>query len=71
MVNDEKQSTESGAGWLADIAVYFKPKLLIILALGFSSGLPLALTSSTLNIWMREEGVSLTTIGLCGYCCRN
>ena len=64
MVNDEKQSTESGAGWLADIAVYFKPKLLIILALGFSSGLPLALTSSTLNIWMREEGVSLTTIGL-------
>lgn len=50
--------------WRAGLAVYFQPKLLIILALGFSSGLPLALTGSTLNIWMKEAGVSLTTIGL-------
>lgn len=49
---------------ISDLAIYFKPKLLVILALGFSSGLPLALTGSTLNIWMKEEGVSLTTIGL-------
>ncbi|WP_248310284.1 MFS transporter [Bosea sp. 117] len=32
--------------------------------LGFSSGLPLALSGSTLLIWMREAGVDLTTIGL-------
>lgn len=64
MINGEKQSTGRGAAWLAGIAVYFQPQLLVVLALGFSSGLPLALTGSTLNIWMREEGVSLTTIGL-------
>lgn len=48
----------------AALQVYIQPKLLVVLALGFSSGLPLALTGSTLNIWMKEEGVSLTTIGL-------
>lgn len=64
MVNGEKQSTGRRATWLAGLAVYVQPQLLVVLALGFSSGLPLALTGSTLNIWMREEGVSLTTIGL-------
>ena len=32
--------------------------------LGFSSGLPLALSGSTLLVWMRESGVDLGTIGL-------
>jgi PAT family beta-lactamase induction signal transducer AmpG len=35
----------------------------LMLALGFASGLPLALTSGTLQAWMTVEGVSLTTIG--------
>ncbi len=38
--------------------------MLIILFLGFSAGLPLALSGSTLAIWMRESGVNLETIGL-------
>src|SRR6202042_631865 len=46
------------------LAVYLKPRVLIILFLGFSSGLPLALSGSTLLIWMRESGVNLGTIGL-------
>jgi PAT family beta-lactamase induction signal transducer AmpG len=37
---------------------------MIVLLLGFSSGLPLALSGSTLQIWMREAGVDLGTIGL-------
>src|ERR1700726_2006556 len=45
-------------------AVYLKRRVLIILFLGFSSGLPLALSGSTLLIWMRESGVNLGTIGL-------
>ena len=32
--------------------------------LGFSSGLPLALSGSTLSVWMTERGVDLGTIGL-------
>ena len=38
--------------------------MLIVLLLGFSSGLPLALSGSTLLVWMRESGVDLGTIGL-------
>src|SRR6476659_623275 len=46
------------------LAVYLKPRVLIVLFLGFSAGLPLALSSSTLLIWMREAGVDLGVIGL-------
>ena len=46
------------------LAVYLKPRVLIVLFLGFSAGLPLALSGSTLQIWMREFGVDLGTIGL-------
>jgi MFS transporter, PAT family, beta-lactamase induction signal transducer AmpG len=44
--------------------VYLQPRVLIVLMLGFSSGLPLALSGSTLLVWMRESGVDLGTIGL-------
>ena len=46
------------------IAVYLKPRVLIVMFLGFSSGLPLALSGATLLVWMRESGVDLGTIGL-------
>jgi len=46
------------------LAVYLKPRVLIIMFLGFSSGLPLALSGSTLLVWMTEAGVNLGTIGL-------
>src|SRR5437764_11082474 len=46
------------------LAVYVKPRVLIVLFLGFSAGLPLALSSSTLLVWMREAGVDLGVIGL-------
>jgi MFS transporter, PAT family, beta-lactamase induction signal transducer AmpG len=41
--------------------------MLIALAMGFSSGLPLLLTGSTLQAWLKESGVSLTTIGLSAF----
>jgi MFS transporter, PAT family, beta-lactamase induction signal transducer AmpG len=46
------------------LAVYLKTRVLIVLFLGFSAGLPLALSGSTLLVWMRETGVDLGTIGL-------
>jgi len=46
------------------LAVYLKRRVLIVMFLGFSSGLPLALSGSTLLVWMREVGVDLGTIGL-------
>ncbi|MGY3237428.1 MULTISPECIES: AmpG family muropeptide MFS transporter [unclassified Bradyrhizobium] len=50
--------------WRDSLAVYLQPRVLIVLFLGFSSGLPLALSGSTLLVWMREAGVDLKTIGL-------
>lgn len=52
------------ATWRESMAVYLQPRVLIVLLLGFSSGLPLALSGSTLLVWMRESGVDLGTIGL-------
>ncbi len=52
------------ASWRQAMAVYLQPRVLIVLCLGFSSGLPLALSGSTLLVWMREAGVDLGTIGL-------
>ena len=46
------------------LAVYLRPRVLVVMFLGFSSGLPLALSGSTLLVWMRETGVDLGTIGL-------
>ncbi|MFZ3032889.1 MAG: MFS transporter [Parvibaculum sp.] len=55
------------SSWSARLAkawtIYTDRRLVIILLLGFSSGLPLALTGSTLALWMRDEGVDLKTIG--------
>src|SRR6202045_3985420 len=45
-------------------SVYCRPRVLVVMFLGFSSGLPLALSGSTLLVWMREVGVDLGTIGL-------
>ena len=46
------------------LAVYLRPRVLIVLLLGFSSGLPLALSGETLRVWMADRGVDLGTIGL-------
>src|SRR5262249_22420064 len=57
--------TATARGSFADtLAVYCKARVLIVLFLGFSAGLPLALSSSTLLVWMREAGVDLGVIGL-------
>jgi len=50
--------------WRDAVAVYLQRRVLIVMLLGFSSGLPLALSGSTLLVWMRESGVDLGTIGL-------
>src|SRR3990167_8337318 len=49
---------------LTALAVYLRPSVLIIMLLGFSSGLPLALSGETLRVWMADRGVDLGTIGL-------
>jgi len=49
--------------YLDSIAVYLRPRVLIVMFLGFASGLPLALSGSTLQVWSATSGVDLKTIG--------
>ena len=44
--------------------VYLSGKMFLMLVLGFASGMPLAMTGSTLTAWMVTEGVDIKTIGL-------
>src|SRR4051812_24205600 len=55
---------KSKTTWGDTLAVYLRPRVLIVMFLGFSSGLPLALSGSTLQVWATEGGVNLRTIGL-------
>ena len=54
--------TETGKA--SPFRIFTQPKMAVLLALGFSSGLPLFLTSRTLQAWMTKAEVDLTTIGL-------
>jgi len=48
------------SGWRA----YRDARVLAVALLGFSSGLPLLLTFSTLSAWLKSDGISRTDIGL-------
>ncbi|ART79854.1 AmpG family muropeptide MFS transporter [Oceanisphaera avium] len=49
--------------WSQQLALYRERRVLALLALGFSSGLPILLVFGTLSFWLREAGVSRTSIG--------
>ncbi len=50
--------------WIDALAVYLRPRVLIVMFLGFAAGLPLALSGSTLAVWLTESDIDLATIGL-------
>jgi PAT family beta-lactamase induction signal transducer AmpG len=48
----------------AAFRIYLQPRMLLMLALGFSSGLPFILVGATLSLWLREDHISRTQIGV-------
>jgi PAT family beta-lactamase induction signal transducer AmpG len=52
-----------GAKRHSSFAAYLQPRTLVMLTLGFSSGLPFLLVGNTFGYWLRDEGTSLTAIG--------
>ena len=42
---------------------YLNARVLVMLALGFSSGLPFLLVGNTFGYWLRDEGTTLAAIG--------
>jgi len=65
----ESQAAEPAAkkpGTLAALAVYLERRSLVMLALGFASGLPNLLIFDTLSAWLRDAGLSLEVIAFFG-----
>ena len=52
--------------WIQSVFVYKDIKMLKILLLGAISGFPWVLIASTLSLWLKEEGLSRSTIGWAG-----
>ncbi|MGH7925230.1 MAG: AmpG family muropeptide MFS transporter [Candidatus Binatus sp.] len=62
-----RDATTGGGGvtaWRRSLAEYTDRRVMLILPLGFASGLPLLLTFSTLSAWLATAGVSRATIGV-------
>ncbi|MDH2387060.1 MFS transporter [Bradyrhizobium sp. CER78] len=55
---------QKAASWRELVAVYFQRRVLVVMLLGFSAGLPFSLAGQTLQAWMTESGVNIKTIGL-------
>ena len=51
-------------GWLQALSVYREPRMLAMLFLGFSSGLPFYPVFQTLTAWLRQAHISLPVIGM-------
>ena len=56
-------SDRSSSSRAAFISVFADRRQLVILLMGFSSGLPLLLGFSTLSYWLAGEGITLGAIG--------
>ena len=63
----EEKASASTNSWLASVKEYLHPRVFAMLFLGFSAGLPFLLVFSTMSVWLRDIGVSLTTIGFFGW----
>ena len=50
--------------WRDSLRVYLHPRVLAMLFLGFSAGLPFLLVASTLSAWLKTAGTSIGDIGL-------
>jgi PAT family beta-lactamase induction signal transducer AmpG len=57
-------ATAPKASWREVLMVYLQRRVLVVLMLGFSAGLPFSLAGQTLQAWMTESGVDIKTIGL-------
>ncbi|MDH3659440.1 MAG: hypothetical protein OEU92_05310, partial [Alphaproteobacteria bacterium] len=49
------------------LEVYLDRRVIAVLFLGFSSGLPILLILKTLSAWLADIGVDKSTIGLFGF----
>lgn len=53
--------------WRDALSIYSRPRVVGMVFLGFSAGLPFLLVFSTLSAWLRDEGVARSVIGYFGW----
>ena len=58
------KQNSSPASWTKALKVYLDPRVLSMLFLGFSSGLPFGVLAEPLTAWLSDAGVQKTEIGL-------
>lgn len=61
---DRRDNQNASAGRWQALAVYGERRVLVMLLLGFSAGLPFLLIFDTLSLWLRQSGLSLQTISI-------
>lgn len=59
----QARSMASEKGWHTAFSIYVQPRVLSMIFLGFSAGLPFLLVFSTLSAWLRDEGIDRSVIG--------
>ena len=57
-------AAEPKRGPLQAFAIFFERRAIVMLALGFASGLPNLLIFDTLSLWLRDSGLSLKVISI-------
>ncbi len=62
--NESAAVNGASRGWLEALLVYKQPRVLSMIFLGFSAGLPFYLIFQTLSAWLRQEGIERSTIGM-------
>ncbi|MEH6576393.1 MAG: MFS transporter [Amphritea sp.] len=53
---------EPQASWRESLGAFFHPRVVVMLLLGFSAGIPILLIFSSLSLWLREAGVERAAI---------
>lgn len=65
-MNDDNTTPRAAIplSWRETLLAMLSQRMLIALLMGFAAGLPLLLTGSVLQAWLKEGGIKLTDIGL-------
>ena len=63
MVSVEITYSQPRFSWREALTIYTRPRVIGMMFLGFSAGLPYLLVFSTLTAWLRDDGVSRSAIG--------
>jgi PAT family beta-lactamase induction signal transducer AmpG len=58
------ENADARPTWRETLSALLSKRMLIALLMGFASGLPLLLTGSVLQAWLKDGGINLTDIGL-------